>query len=77
MITVLGIDFGLAGLFTKVITFIVALLFVYFMMWMFDRTDKVDHVNAFDKIETDPRALADYFGWRILAFCVLGGLVFS
>lgn len=62
---------------SKLGTFLVALLAVYFMQVLYDRTNKVDETQAFDKIEKDARAVADYFGWRILAFCVLAGLVFG
>jgi hypothetical protein len=70
-------EIGFAGIFTKMLTFIVALLAVHFMQVMYDRTNKVDTKGAFDVVEKDPRAVADYFGWRVLAFCVLAGLIFS
>lgn len=70
-------EVALAALLSKCLTFAVALIAVYFMQVMYDRTNCVDQKKAFDLVENDPRAVADYFGWRVLAFCVLGGLVFS
>lgn len=62
---------------SKSVTFCVALIAVYLMQVLYDRTNKIDQEDAFNKVESDPRAVADYFGWRVLAFCVLGGLIFG
>lgn len=71
--------FQIAGiaLLSKLITFAVAAVAMYFMMVLYDRTSKVDTDKALDLVEADGRATADYFGWRILAFAVVAGLVFS
>lgn len=70
-------EIAIVSLLAKSGTFAVALLAVYLMQVLYDRTNSVDQRKAFDLVESDPRAVADYFGWRILAFCILGGLVFS
>lgn len=70
-------EIGFSGIATKILTFVIALIAVFFMERMNDRTNKVDSRKAFDIVEKDSRAVADYYGWRVLAFCVLAGLVFS
>lgn len=70
-------EVALAALASKLLTFAVAVIAMYFMQVMYDRTSNVDQKAAFDKVESDPRAVADYFGWRVLAFAVVAGLVFS
>ena len=61
----------------KLLTCGVGLCFIHYMMRLYDRTDGVDSKGAFDLVEKDPRAVADYYGWRVLAFCVLVGLILS
>ena len=66
-----------AALISKTITFAVAAVSMYAMMVLYDRTSDVKTKEAFNKVESDPRAVADYFGWRILAFAVVAGFVYS
>jgi len=70
-------EIAVISLLAKLVTFAVAALAMYLMMVLYDRTSKVGTEEAFDLVETDARAVADYFGWRILAFAVVAGLVFS
>lgn len=68
---------GLSSLAMKFLTVMVALIVIHFMGWMYDRTDKIESQKAYDLIEANAVAAADYYGKRIIAFAIVVGLVLS
>lgn len=71
------LEIAAVGLLNKTATFIIALISIYAMQVLYDRTNSVKYKEAFDLVEKDGRAVADYFGWRILAFAVLAGFIYG
>ncbi len=71
------LEIAVLALLAKTATFAVAAVAMYVMMVLYDRASHVKTKQAFDKVESDPRAVADYFGWRIVAFAIVAGFVFS
>lgn len=61
----------------KLLTCAAGIVLVGWMEVLHDRVKKVRSEKAFDVVENDPRAVADFFGWRILAYSVLVGLILS
>lgn len=61
----------------KVFAYLVAVCCVWTAGRLFDRSDRVRSIQAFDRVEEDARAIADYMGWRVLAHALLAGLIFS
>lgn len=72
-----GYEIAVMGLLAKIVTVIAALIVVHIMGMLYDRSDKIDSTKAYDLIEADARAAANYYGYRVLAFCVLVGFILS
>ena len=58
-----------------VVALVVLGLAVFLLSRMFDALLDVEFKKAFDQIEQDPRAMADYYGKRWLGLSLASGLV--
>lgn len=65
------IEFGFLSLLFKILTALVGMALIFFMGKTYDRKHKVKTNEAFDLVEKDARAFAQYSGFRLLAFAVV------
>lgn len=62
---------------SKTLTFAVFATSVFGMFVLYMRTSDVKWKTAYDKIESDPRALAQLFAGLFVAFAIGGGTIFG
>lgn len=54
---------------------IIGLIAVWFVLRTFDASGDIDFKKAFDKMESDPKAIATYYGMRFLGVAILVGFI--
>lgn len=59
----------------SIIAIIIGLIGTWFVLRTFDASSKIDFKKAFDKMETDPKAIASYYGMRFIGVCFVVGFV--
>ena len=57
------------------VAFVVFLLCQFILLRVFDRLLEVNFKEAFNLIETDPKAMSHYYGLRFLGSCIALGLI--
>lgn len=67
----------LLSLAAKTLTFGIAAVSLFQVGLAYDRKNKIDWERVYDTMETDPAAMARYFGLRILAFAVLAAWIYG
>jgi hypothetical protein len=66
-----------AGFVLEIVTFVVAAAGVWLVTRAMDLAAQIEFKEAYDRIETNPMALAVYFGTRLLALAFLAGTIFQ
>ena len=61
----------LTGILLKIFLGCVAVAGVMLALRLFDKYAGISFREGFDTIETDPKALALYFGLRLVALCIV------
>lgn len=54
---------------------ILGLFCIWFVLRTFDASSKIDFKKAFDKMESDPKAIASYYGMRFIGVAFLIGFI--
>lgn len=54
---------------------VLGLLTTWFVLRTFDASGKINFKKAFDKIESDPKAIAHYYGMRFIGVAFLIGFI--
>ena len=57
------------------VAFVVFLLCQFILLRVFDRLLEVTFKEAFNLIESDPKAMSHYYGLRFLGSCIALGLI--
>lgn len=65
------------GLAYKLLAFNVAAIGVFVMELLYDWKHRLDTLAAFNRIEMSGGDLSRYYGFRILALCLLAGWIFG
>ena len=65
------------SLLAKTVTFGIAAASLFWIGVYYDRKNKIDWEHVYDAMEKDPGAMAQYFGLRVLAFCVLAAWIYG
>ena len=52
---------------------VIGLIGTWFVLRTFDASSKIDFKKAFDNIESDPRAIALYYGMRFIGVAFIVG----
>jgi hypothetical protein len=58
-----------------VISLVIGLVGVWFVLRTFDSSSKIDFKKAFDQMESDPKAIAQYYGMRFIGVAYMVGYV--
>jgi hypothetical protein len=67
----------LLSLTAKTLTFVVAAVSLYQVGRAYDRKNKIDWERVYDAMETEPGAMARYFGLRLLAFAIMAAWIYG
>ena len=54
---------------------VIGLIGTWFVLRTFDASSKIDFKKAFDTIESDPKAIATYYGMRFIGVAFIVGFV--
>lgn len=54
---------------------VIGLIGIWFTLRTFDSSSQIDFKKAFNKIESDPKAMATYYGLRFVGVAVMVGFV--
>lgn len=58
-----------------VVAAIIGLIGTWFVLRTFDASGRIDFKKAFDKMESDPKAIATYYGMRFIGVAFLIGFI--
>lgn len=54
---------------------VIGLICAWFILRTFDASAKIDFKKAFDKMESDPKAMATYYGMRFIGVAFMIGFI--
>lgn len=58
-----------------VVAAIIGLIAMWFVLRTFDASSEIDFKKAFNTMESDPKAIASYYGMRFLGVAILVGFI--